>query len=342
MTAQTEIVRQSDLLNQLVLDRQTLEELGRVETLWMYPPAHRVLGFICKSGFLGNKKFAFKLDQITAVGASGVLTHASPQPTEASKVQQLESLIQREIWSDEGNQIGKITDCLFNLQTGIITDYLFVSSGWAGAIGQVYQLPTAEISSFGKKRVLVKESAATHFSLYSEGLPQKFTKVKESIQQEATQELRSLAERAESVTEQARERLQSFTEQAKERAQIFSQKAKETAQAFNEQLNEQLKDVKEETRTLADQVKERSQGIRKQVDEGLQTLTIQAEEIFESVTSVTSVTEDLSESAPKPPAEASEKSKEKFKEHANSPDSAKTPSAGLEDAWEDDDDEPWI
>ncbi|NJR65874.1 MAG: hypothetical protein HC772_12035 [Leptolyngbyaceae cyanobacterium CRU_2_3] len=68
MTAQTEIVRQSDLINQLVLDRQTLEELGRVELLWMYPPAHRVLGFICKSGFLGNKKFAFKLDQITAVG----------------------------------------------------------------------------------------------------------------------------------------------------------------------------------------------------------------------------------------------------------------------------------
>jgi uncharacterized protein YrrD/ElaB/YqjD/DUF883 family membrane-anchored ribosome-binding protein len=333
MTAQTEMVRQSDLLNQLVLDRQTLEELGRVETLWMYPPAHRVLGFICKSGFLGSKKFAFKLNQIAAVGASGVLTQAAPQPTEASKVQQLESLIQREVWSDEGNQIGKITDCLFNLQTGVITDYLFISSGWAGAIGETYQLPTAEISSLGKKRVLVKETAAARFNIYSAGLPQKLTQVKESIQQEATQEFRFLTQRAESVTEQAKERLQSLTGQAKELSQSLSQKAKEKAQALSEQLNEQLKDVKAETRTLAEQmaeqVKERSQVISKQVEEGIQTLTIQAEEIFESVTdpSKADVPKSHIPSPPHPPAKKSD-----------SPDAAKIPPAGLDD----DDDEPWI
>lgn len=56
MATQPEVVKQSDLLNQLVLDRNTMEELGHVDVVWMHPPVHRVLGFICKSGFLGTKR----------------------------------------------------------------------------------------------------------------------------------------------------------------------------------------------------------------------------------------------------------------------------------------------
>ncbi|MBI4783359.1 MAG: PRC-barrel domain-containing protein [Oscillatoriophycideae cyanobacterium NC_groundwater_1537_Pr4_S-0.65um_50_18] len=302
MTAQAEIVRQSDLLNQLVIDRQTLEELGRVETLWMYPPVHRVLGFICKSGFLGHKKAAFKLRQIAAVGASGVLTHAPSEPTEAKKVQQLESLLQHEVWSNEGNQLGKITDYLFELDTGKITAYLFVSSGWAGVIGEVYELRPTDITSFGKKRVLVAESDTDRFAIYQEGISQKLTKAKDSLTQEASEELRSLTQRAETlteqVTEQVKERFLSLTDQAKERAQMLSQKAKEKAQTLNEQLGEQWDDpiddaqaqtrtfserARETSQTLAEEVRERSQSLSKQLGASFQTLTVQAEEIFDAV-----------------------------------------------------------
>jgi uncharacterized protein YrrD len=302
MTAQAEIFRQSELINQLVLDRQTLEELGRVEILWMYPPVHRVLGFICKSGFLGNKKAAFKLGQVTAIGNSGVLTHSPPEPTETRKVQQLESLIQQEIWSNEGNQLGKITDYLFELETGKITAYLFVSSGWAGITGELYELRPADITSLGKKRVLVAESAADRFSIYREGISQKLAKAKDSLAQEASEELRSLSQRAETltekVTEQVKGRFQSLTDQAKERAQMLSQKAREKAQTLNEQLGEQWGDpiddaqaekrtfserAKETSQTLAEEMKERSHSLSKQLGESIQTLTVQAEEIFDAV-----------------------------------------------------------
>ncbi|MBW4658033.1 MAG: PRC-barrel domain-containing protein [Drouetiella hepatica Uher 2000/2452] len=304
MTAQAEVFRQSDLINQLVLDRQTLEELGRVETLWMYPPVHRVLGFICKSGFLGNTKSAFKLSQIAAIGASGVLTHAPSEPTEAKKVQQLESLIQHEVWSNEGNQLGKITDYLFELETGKIKAYLFISSGWAGITGEVYELRPADIASFGKKRVLVAESDTDRFTIYQEGISQKLIKAKDSLTQEASEELRSLTQRAETLTEQVTERvrgkLYNLADQAKANAQMLSQKAKEKAQILNEQLGEQLGEqlddlsAKAETRTfserakatsqtLAEEVKERSHSLSKQLGASFQTLTVQAEEIFETV-----------------------------------------------------------
>lgn len=61
MATQPEVVRQSDLLNQLVLDRSSMAELGHIDVVWMHPPVHRVYGFICKSGFLGTKKTALSI-----------------------------------------------------------------------------------------------------------------------------------------------------------------------------------------------------------------------------------------------------------------------------------------
>lgn len=272
MTTQSEVIRQSDLLNELVLDRNTMEEIGRVEVLWMYPQAHRVLGFICKSGLLGNQKFAFQLSQIDALGDSGVITHAQPEKTEAEKVRQLESLINLEIWSDEGNRIGKITDCLFHLHTGEITHYLFVSSGWSSLVGEVYQLPPSQIQSFGTRRVLVSEAAVYNFDIYQAGISQKLTQAGEAFKEEAVQEWSTIAKRAEATTEQA-----------KTRAQQFSRQFKQTTQAWNEQVKEKtqtwLEQAKEKSQTLAERVKESTQALSEQIEERLETLTVHPEEM---------------------------------------------------------------
>jgi uncharacterized protein YrrD len=292
MATRPEVVRQSDLINQLVLDRNTLEELGRVEVLWMYPPAHRVLGFICKTGFLGAKKIVFKLDQIEALGTNGVLTRAQPEETEAAKVNQLESLLQHEVWSDSGDKLGKITDCLFNLQTGEISQYLLVSSGWHGIADDIYQLSPAQIASVGRKRVLVAETTARSLTIFSEGLQQKLNKARDvlredylQIKQQALQELKAIAQQAQVKTEQAKGQFQTFTERAKERAQSFSQQAQERWQTLNEQIQteaEQLAQRTQERRqTLAEQLKERTQALSKQMEEGIQTLTVHAEEILD-------------------------------------------------------------
>jgi len=247
-----ELIRQSDLINQLVLDRATLEELGRVELLWMYPQSHRVLGFICKSGFLGSQKSAFQLRQIGSLGASGLLTQNQPEKTTAERVRRLESLLDHEIWSEDGNRIGKITDCLFQLQTGEITQYLFVSSGWTGVLGELYQLSPSQILSFGKQRVLVLATA--EFELYQSGLSQKLSQ--------------KLSQQAEATTEQAKEQfqqLQQLTEQAKVKAQQLSQQLTQKAQV------------------LKTQVSETTQTILEQVESGFETLSTQVEEAFESI-----------------------------------------------------------
>jgi uncharacterized protein YrrD len=317
-------MKQSELLNQLILDRRTMEEFGRVETLWMHPPAHRVLGFICKAGLLGNQKSAFNLSQISALGESGILTDGAPDSTTAERVRQLESLIAHEIWSEGGDRIGKIIDCLFDLQSGRITHYLYVSSGWAGIVGEIYQLPTPTILSFGKKRVLVSDVA--HLSLYQEGIPQKLTKAKVALTQETTQEWQALTHRAADLSDQAKERLQSLTDQAKDRTQQLSQQAKTKVQTLGDQLQEQLQPegrlgdrAKETSQSLAAQIKARARSINRQLEDGIETLTMQAEELFDAATDPP---KDVSEPSATPSQSASST--------ASSP-------------WdEEDDDEPWI
>ena len=311
----------SELLNQLVLDRRTMEEIGRVETLWMHPPAHRVLGFICKAGLLGNQKSAFNLDQISALGENGILTQGSPDSTTAERVRQLESLIAHEIWSEGGDRLGKIIDCLFELDSGRITHYLYVSSGWSGMVGEIYQLPTSTILSFGKKRVLVSDAAAVHLSLYQEGIPQKLTKAKDALTQETTQEWQALTHRAADLSEQAKDRLQSLSEQAKDRTQQLSQQAKAKAQTLSEQL--------QPDQSLAAQFKAKARSISRQLEDGIETLTMQAEELFEAAIDRSSDAPTARSPITSPPPKSPQ------------PKSSETPSP-WDDSPEEEDDEPWI
>lgn len=288
MATLPDVVKQSELLNQLVLNRSTMEELGRVEVLWMYPPAHRVLGFVCKSGFLGNKKSAFKLSQVEAIGTNGVLTHSQPDPTDAEHVRQLESLIHCELWSNAGHKLGKIIDCVFSLRNGVISDYLVVSDRLSTLTSGIYRLPPAKIVSIGRRRVLVAETALQEFAPYQEGIQQKLTKVSNLLKEDyeqVTHDLRSLAKRAQETTHERTIRLKTLAEQAKERAQLLAEQARERAQELSEHLAENVQTLAEQARetseTIAEQVQYTTQEWSEHLKDTTETLTVQAREVFE-------------------------------------------------------------
>lgn len=314
-----------------------MEELGRVEVLWMYPQAHRVLGFICKSGLLGLKKSAFKLIQVDALGSNGVLTHSQPEATDAERVKLLESLLLHEVWSDRGNRIGKITDYLFNLRTGAITDYLLVSSGWAGITGEVYQLAPEQIFSFGTNRVLVQEAIVPHLALYRQGLRQKLTEVSEFFQEEVTQEWRSISRRAEEATEETKERWQDLSEQAREQAQRLSQTAKGQAKTLNEQWQEGSQTwaerLREQGQTVAQQLKQKTQQFSRQVEDRIETIVVQAEEMLDPETRESQKPPTAPPQSP-PPVQPNS--------HVQSHPPAATDNSEKANKDNDDDDDPWI
>jgi uncharacterized protein YrrD len=313
MTDPIKTMRQSDLMNRMVVDRDSLEEMGRVEVLWMYPPIHRVLGFVCKSGFLGNKKFAYRLAQIAEFKDNSILVHSPPDATDAERVRVLESLLQYEVWRADGDaadaapqeRIGKINDCLFKLKNGKIIHYLFVSNGLSGILGDIYQLPPAKILSINENRVLVAASVVPTLHLDREGIVQKLTDVKEFVREEAAFEWRSITRRANRITsgtkerfqeftqqtqeftQQTQERSQQFTQEAKERSQQFTQEAKEKVKVLDERLQEFPQDwvdrLRSKSQTVAEQVKQRTQNLSQQVEEGIGVVLEQTGEWGEGV-----------------------------------------------------------
>ncbi|QFZ92493.2 RNA metabolism [Synechococcus elongatus] len=170
MSDQPEELRVSDLLNRQVLDRQTTDEHGRIDRVWMHPPAHRVLGFLCRQGLIRGEFSAFRLDQLHALGDDSVVLEAAPQPANPEKIDRLESLLQHEVWTDAGLHLGKIVDCCFDRQTGYIRSYLVSPHGWRGVAGMLWDFDPTLVLSYGQERVLVAELDPETLPVYDLGL----------------------------------------------------------------------------------------------------------------------------------------------------------------------------
>lgn len=224
-----------------------MDEVGRIDVLWMYPQINRVLGFVCKSGFLGSKKTAFKLPQLKSTGEDGVLVTGEGEPTVAAKVKQLESLIQSEVWTDSGEKIGYIIDCLFNYRSGVIVRYLMIPGRLASITDGVYFLPPKAIQSFGQNRVLISADIAENLKPYRKGWKYKLAEMraafKEEYVEEVTGDLRSFAQQMQVFSKEAmhtmetwgdrlRDETQGWVEQAKERGQALVEKAKTSGQTI--------------------------------------------------------------------------------------------------------------
>ncbi|MEL6223295.1 MAG: hypothetical protein AAFR31_11710 [Cyanobacteria bacterium J06627_8] len=245
------IIKQSDVLNQLVFDATTMEEVGRIDVLWMYPQINRVLGFVCKSGFLGSKKAAFKLPQLKSIGDDSILVTGEGEPTVAAKVKQLESLVQSEVWTDDGEKIGSIIDCLFNYRSGVIVRYLMIPGRLASITNGVYFLPPKAIQSFGQNRVLISAEAAKSLKPYRKGWKYKLAELRDTVKEDyvdgVSGELQSFAQQMQVFSKDAlgkvgqwgdrlRDETQSWVEQAKERGQALFEKAKASGQTIFDRI----------------------------------------------------------------------------------------------------------
>lgn len=219
MNTQLEVVRHGEVLNRLVLDRRTTEEVGRVEQIWLNPQSHQVIGFTCKSGFLGKKKSSFSWRQVETVGADSILVNYDQEIIEPEKPE-LFSVIGHEVWTDAGNKVGKIVDFLFLPQTGDVVEYLFMSSGWRGVLDGIYLLASLTIASVGSKRVIVPDEVVQMPLQYTEGLNQRFSQAAEFLKDDVKRthlDWQAVKRNAQSMTEQVKEKTQNLTSIAKEK-----------------------------------------------------------------------------------------------------------------------------
>lgn len=269
MNEQPEFIKQSQLLGRLVLERQTTEAMGKIERLGYDLRSHRAIAIACKSGLF--KKRLVPWDRIHSIGKDSIVVNSSStsdweERAETDWEKSADSAIGRELWTDAGNKVGKIEDCLLELETGTVIRYLFVSSGWAGLLNRLYMLPPEAIASMGSKRVLVSVETVQTSEPYSEGLNKLIAQATELIREDRTktqQEITAVKEQFGSLVARVKGEAQPMLAQAKEQAQAIASQAMEQAQQKGQVLKEQVQAIasqaQEKAQTVAQQAKEKAQ-----------------------------------------------------------------------------------
>lgn len=227
MSAEKQVIQQSELLNRLVIDRRTADEVGRVEQLWLVPQTHLVMGLTCKSGFLGKSKRSFTWAQIESIGADSIMVNSALDGVDPEKPEIISSVIGHEVWTDTGNKVGKLVDYLLVPQTGSVVNYLFSSSGWRGVLEGIYLLAPQAIISANSKRAIVSEAAVSDPQKYAEGLNQKVGQAAEFLQEDY-------------------EKTVDHWKNLKERTQAGAEGVKRGAQQLSEELQDRVQEVKQQ------------------------------------------------------------------------------------------------
>ncbi|MGB3533608.1 MAG: PRC-barrel domain-containing protein [Microcoleaceae cyanobacterium] len=217
MSQPDDILKRSELLNRLVLDRQTAEKVGHVSQLLLDNHAQKVVGIVCKSGLLGKQKYILSWEQIEAIGKDSVLVNL-PKNHELEIADSIEPPINREVWTNTGNKAGKLLEFFFDLKTGSVVSYLFSASGLQGILDGVYLLPPSAISSVGTQRVIVLEIAVQNPQKYTEGLGRKIDQATVFLHQDyhkTKSDLEVMKQKTQGMVGQVKDAAQGVTEKIK-------------------------------------------------------------------------------------------------------------------------------
>jgi len=219
MSTKAAVLKQSELLNRLVLNRHTAEEVGRVTQLWLDFQAHRVVGLTCKSGFIGGKKHQFAWKHINTIGSDSILVNSLKEEKESETLDSLDSRIGVEVWTDAGNKVGKLVDYIIEPETGAVVNYLYSSSGWQGIMDGIYTLAPAAVSSVGKKRIIVLEEAVKNSEKYTEGIHERMNQAAEFIRRDYKKTIQHV--------ESIKQGVPQFTDHLNDQAKAAGDKLKE-------------------------------------------------------------------------------------------------------------------
>lgn len=213
------VIQHSDLLGRLVIDRNTTDDLGRVDQVWLAHKTHQIVGLSCKSGLLGRKHTEFTWGQIETIGDESVLV-SYVEGTETQRPPDTELIIGHEVWTDGGNRAGTVVDYRFNAATGMVVDYLFVSNGWQGRLDGVYSLSPTAVMSVGSKRMIVNKTAVEDPKQVSDSLADRVTKVTEFLKDDLSRtkdDMKAALEGTQAIASQVQSQGQQLADQAQEK-----------------------------------------------------------------------------------------------------------------------------
>ena len=113
----------SDLLRRRVRCDQGIDH-GPGVLAWMHPPVHRLLGWISKPSAFGDRREAWRLDQLRGLVELEALVQGAGAETDLPTTDRLPTLMESALLDRHGEPIGMVADAAVELSTGQILHYL--------------------------------------------------------------------------------------------------------------------------------------------------------------------------------------------------------------------------
>ncbi len=117
----------SDILRRRVRCDQGLDH-GAGVAAWMHPPVHRLLGWISKPSALGDRRLAWRLNQLRGLSELELFVRGEAAVTDLPTVDRLPTLIDAAVLGSDDEPIGQVADAAIDLSSGRILHYLISRS----------------------------------------------------------------------------------------------------------------------------------------------------------------------------------------------------------------------
>jgi uncharacterized protein YrrD len=243
-------IRKRALLNRVVLNLETAEELGVVTEVLVDIRNHRVQALLCSNGMFGRGEQRFPLAQIASVGRDGVVVKLDQPPIGESAQQQQPDIFplgNLELWSDNGDRIGQLVDFRFDSKTGEIRQYLFVAGETSGMPPGLYGFAPEAVISTSRRRMMAHDNDIRQATLLDPNVqaPPASTLPRMPFERGVPDPRRGW----ESAMEETRDLREKFGGQVQERGQKFKQEAEN-------RFGNVFDTVKKRTRRLRNQLRE--------------------------------------------------------------------------------------
>ncbi len=94
----------------------------------MHPPVHRLLGWISKPSSFGDRRQAWRLDQLRGLAEQELFVQGPGAETDLATVDRLPTLIGAALIGRDGEPVGRVVDAAVELDSGRIVHYLVARS----------------------------------------------------------------------------------------------------------------------------------------------------------------------------------------------------------------------
>jgi len=235
-------IRQSELHSRLVIDLETTEEIGKLDHFVVDIKTHQVEGFICRQGFLGQERTPVTWVQVETVGRDSILVRQSGSSI-PERFDDAIPVTNQAVWTDAGEKIGHLADYCIDLQTGAVTQYLFMAPGWQGFTDGLYTFSPAAVVSAGQKRMMVRQTALENAQQYVPGVQDRIADTVQEDYDQTRKDVQGAIDNTRAVAEQVQQQTQQLTEKARSQfGQVFG-KVKQQSKHWRSQINERVADV---------------------------------------------------------------------------------------------------